>query len=161
MILRWYLFFWGFILIIATSASGQNLEVNNVRFVDHGETVIIQYNLDGKPRKKHVVSLSLSYDYGKTFPYIIKKASGDIGRGVRSGEGKEIVWRVHQDFPDGLVGDGFVFAVEAEVQKWNKTPLYVVGAGVLGGVLIFTAKKVISESDPTTGTIKVIIPNDF
>jgi hypothetical protein len=156
-----YLSFLGFTLTMAAAAFGQNLKVENVRFDDQGETIVIRYDLSGPAKRKYVVSLSLSYDYGKSFSYIPQKIAGDIGRSIRPGKGKEIIWRVNQDFPDGLIGDGFVFCVEAEVQKWNKTPLYAIGAGILGGALLFTVKKVISEPEPTTGSVTVIVPSDF
>jgi hypothetical protein len=148
-------------LMMVTGAAAQKLQIQNVHFVDQVDTISIRYDLIGKAKQKHFVSISVSYDYGKTFSFFPQAVRGDVGRSVRTGVGKEIIWQVKKDFPDGLVGDGFVFAVESEIQKWDKRPLYALGAGLLGGIVYLATKKLVIEPESTTGKIQIIVPSDF
>lgn len=140
----------------------QDLEVKNVQFEDRGETILIKYDFNGNPEKKYHVSLLLSYDYGKSFKIVPRSLSGDVRKNVNPGICKEIVWHLKRDYPDGLIGDGFVFAVDVELQKGkSKIPYYAVGACVLGGAVYFVKKSLEKEPEPTTGTIIITLPDSF
>jgi len=143
-------------------ALSQDFVVKNVQFKDSGETILIRYDFNGNTEKKYHVSLLLSYDYGKSFKIIPRSLSGDVGRNVNPGIGKEIIWNLKRDYPDGLIGDGFVFAVDVKFQKEkSKIPYYAVGACVLGGAFYFIKKSLEKEPEPTTGTIIITLPDSF
>jgi hypothetical protein len=136
----------------------QDTRVENVRFQEIGETVVIQYDLRGKSDKKYNVSVLLSDDGGRTFRIKPRSVDGDVGKNIPAGTGKKINWYYKKDFPNGLSGGEFVFAVDAELQKGKKTWVYVLGAGAVGGaVYYFTGKK--KESDK--GSIVVDIPGEY
>jgi hypothetical protein len=119
----------GCFLFAHSILNAQNTHVANVRFEDRGKTISIQYDLIGKPGKKFKISLSLSDDYGKTFAVRPRTVTGDAGKNVESGTGKEIVWYFKEDFPGGLSGSGFLFAMDAELQKSGKKWPYILGGG--------------------------------
>ena len=152
---------WVYIIVflMVTAVRAQELEVRNVRFEDKGETVTVMYDLQGNPEKKYEVSVALSHDQGKSFSIYPRHLSGDVGRNVRPGKNKEIVWKLEDDYPFGLVGDAFVFAVTAETQKsrMSRLPYYVLGAGLVGGIVYYTTRK--SPRENTTMTIR--IPTEF
>jgi len=150
-----------FSMIPCYGLKAQELRVANVRFEQIGETIIVLYDLDGRIGKKYNISLSLSDNFGKTFNIEPKTVSGDVGKNIEPGIGKKITWYMKTDFPEGLNGEGFVFAVDAELQKGGKKWPYIVGAGVVGGVVYFIAggKK---KSEPSkTGSIVIDVPGDF
>jgi hypothetical protein len=147
------------VLLTVTAVKAQDLEVRNVRFEDKGETVTVMYDLQGNPKKKYEVSVALSHDQGKSFTIHPQHLSGDVGRNVKPGENKEIVWKLEDDYPFGLVGDAFVFAVTAQTQKSriSRLPYYILGAGLAGGIVYYATRK--SPRENTTMNIR--IPADF
>ena len=147
--------FW---MVPASVLQAQVVKVRNVRFEEKGEEILVRYDLDGRPGKKYEISLLLSADYGQSFKIRPEKVKGDVGRGVKPGVGKEIVWYLRKDFPYGLIGDGFVFAVDAELQRASKLPYYLLGGGVVGGVVYFVARSV-KASEPSTMVVRV--PGEF
>lgn len=120
---------WRFVIISVMMPflilQAQVLRVRNVRFTEQEDVVIVKYDLDGEVGQKYKVSLLLSSDAGKSFKIRPQEVRGDVGRGVKPGTGKTIVWHVREDFPYGLIGDGFVFAVDAELQKDIRLPYYL------------------------------------
>jgi len=152
------------LLISNTFLKAQELKVRNVRFEEIGEIVRVKYDLDGMTDKKYRISLSLSDDFGKTFKMKPRTVYGDVGKNIQPGLSKQITWYILRDFPEGLSGDGFVFAVDAELQKGgNKLPFYLLGAGVAGGVVYFVVRSSgeKSEPEPTTGSIVISVPTEF
>lgn len=136
----------------------QQLQVKNVRFESAGEIVKIHYDLFGEPGKRYKISLKLSENNGYTYNIRPKMISGDVGKNISVGKNKEVEWHMHKDFPSGLTGDEFVFAVDAELQKGRKWPYYLLGTGVVASAafLYLTQPK---EENPTTGSIIIDIPN--
>jgi hypothetical protein len=138
------------------------LSVRNVRFTDLGDTVRVQYDLQANPEKKYTISLLLSYDGGETFPIIPRILSGDAGGNIRAGQKKTIFWHISKDFPEGLIGDEFVFAVEAKLEKpKSKLPYILFTAGVTGGTVALLRYFTRKGPDPTTGTIVIKIPDSL
>ncbi len=86
--------------------------VTNVRFSQKGDIIHIYYDLNATGGKFNV-KLDLSTDGGKTFTIVPKSVSGDIGKGVKPGENKHIVWYASRDYKT-LTGTNFVFRVTAE-----------------------------------------------
>lgn len=138
----------------------QELGVRNVRFEDRGETIVIRYELSGRAGKKYTVSVQLSDDGGRTFRIRLRSVFGDVGPNVSPGARKEIVWDLYDDFPAGLSGDDFVFAVDVVLQKdKSKMPYYLLGAGAVGGLAYFLLKGR-GNGDPK-GSIVISVPSDF
>ena len=152
------------ILFYSGILAAQDLIVKNVKFEQRGESIIVQYDLIGDRNKKYKISLSLSDDYGKTYRILPKTVLGDIGNNVRSGRNKQITWYLKRDIPEGLQGEDFVFAVDAELQKGgSKLPYILLGAGVVGGIVYFVTKSNGKDqtTEPTTGSISIAITGDI
>ncbi len=116
---RWSLLFSGLLLGIlflgpVAVVQAQDVQVRNVQAYQQGNNVVIEYDLNGDQRVTYDVDLRLSRDGGNTFDYAPSATSGAVGSGVSPGTGKEIVWAVLQDFPDGLEGENYQFKVLAE-----------------------------------------------
>ena len=137
--------------------NAQELKVKNVKFEDKGETVVVNYDIEGEPERKYKITLTLAYDTGQTLPINAKCLKGDVGKNIKPGTGKEIVWELKEDYPFGLIGDGFVFGVTAESQKFSfgKMPLYIAGTGLVGGIIYFATKSIKPQEEENTITITI------
>jgi formylglycine-generating enzyme required for sulfatase activity len=90
--------------------------VSSVELSQVGKTMVIEYLLQAEAPQE--ILLYFSTDGGKTFSEPLQKVSGDVGKGVSSGQ-KRIVWNVLEEVPE-LVGDNIVFMVEiAEGLIWE------------------------------------------
>ena len=98
-----------FILMPGISSAWE--KVKNVRFEQVGDDVHIYYDLRGDA-DKYKVTVRGSSDGGFTYKLPMKSVSGDIGKKVRPGSGKKIIWKALKDAGE-LEGDEFVFEVEA------------------------------------------------
>ena len=160
-------FHFGFVLCLFFYSSflqAQELAVKNVRFEDQGETLVVRYDLDGLVGKNYEVTLLLSDDGGDTFSIRPMTIYGDVGKNVKPGTDKSITWHLKQDYPQGLSGERFAFAVDAELQKGGgKWSYYVLGSGVVGGVVYFLTKgkEETTPTGSTTGSIVVDVPKNF
>ena len=160
-------FYIGFVvlllLVFQSESWGQALNIKNVRFEEKDEAVVVKYDLDGVVGEKYKVTLSLSDNFGESFKIRPKNTQGDVGKNVKPGAGKEIIWNLYKDFPNGLSGEGFVFAVDAELQGGkSKLPYYLAGAGVVGGVIILAVSIGGKEKpNPTTGSIRISVSNNY
>ncbi|HDQ44448.1 MAG TPA: hypothetical protein ENN17_02965 [bacterium] len=115
----------------------QNPSVRNVTFEQAGDDIVVRYILAGESGRKYNVKLSLSDDFGMSFPIVPLSVEGDVGRDVRPGAGKQIVWRLRRDYPNGLEGDAFVFAVDADFQKEvNSSVIGLLFLIIWGGISI-------------------------
>jgi hypothetical protein len=63
------------------------------------EHVLVTYDVEDADGDLMTVSIKVSDDGGKTFGFTapIDQLSGDVGEGVSSGKGKEIVWTIAVD----------------------------------------------------------------
>ena len=133
-------------------------KVRDVEFEQEGQKVIIYYSLEGEISSKYKIRISLSDDYGKSFKYTPRTVSGDIGKNIKPGTSKKIEWQLLIDFPSGIEGEGFVFAVEAElIQKRSKLPFIIGGGAVAVGTIVYFAFK----NGGDKGTISVSVPEDI
>lgn len=98
-----------FILMPAISSAWE--EVENVRVEQVEDDVHIYYDLRGDA-DKYKVTVRGSSDGGGNYRLPMKTVSGDIGKEVRPGSGKTIIWKALKDAGE-LEGDEFVFEVEA------------------------------------------------
>lgn len=148
------------IIIVSTSIKAQELKVKNVQFEDKGETVVVKYDIEGEPDRKYKITLSLAYETGKSLPINVKYLKGDVGKNIKPGTGKEIIWELKKDYTFGLIGDGFIFGVTAESQKFSfgRMPLYIAGTSLVGGIIYFATKSVKQENE---NTITITIPAEY
>jgi formylglycine-generating enzyme required for sulfatase activity len=90
--------------------------VSSVEFAQEGKNIVIEYLLEAEAPQE--ILLYFSTDGGETFSKPIEKVSGDVGKGIISGQ-KRIVWNVLDEVHE-LVGDNIVFMVEiAESLIWE------------------------------------------
>lgn len=126
-------------VIFARYAAAQETIVSNVTFSDRGDTIVVNYDLDGDAGKRYNIRLSLSDNGGKSFRIMPTRLSGDIGKGVEAGKQKTVVWDMFRDFPYGIIGDNFVFRIDAVYKERSpKFWYYAAGAGTVIGVYLYT-----------------------
>ena len=87
-----------------------NVEVKQTD-IDH---VLIRYDVAEPDGDRVTISLRVSGDGGKTFNVPATKLAGDVGPGISSGTGKEIVWTIDDDIPLHKLGENYVIAVVAD-----------------------------------------------
>ncbi|MBN1894363.1 hypothetical protein JW906_07695 [bacterium] len=134
------LFAAGLLVCFAVGIRAQDTQVTEVRFEQDGGKIVIRYDLSGKPGKKYTVFVELSNDEGKTFRIKPHSVLGNVGKNVLPGTGKSIVWDMQRDYPQGLEGEGFVFAVSARLQKSGKKWPYLLGLTLAGGFGYFVLR---------------------
>lgn len=74
----------------------------------------IKFNLAGKPDSKYDINL---YVFRKSNPedlFPLKGLKGDIGKGVKVGFNKLIIWQVEKDFPTNINSGDFIFYMELD-----------------------------------------------
>jgi TolB-like protein len=133
-----------------------SMSVSNVHFEEKSGTISIIYDLSGQYDKKYLISILLSDNNGRSFSIKPKKLSGDIGKNIKPGRNKKIIWYMKEDFPLGLMGSSFVFEVDAKLQKGGiKRPL-IIGVGVAAVALI-----VYIIFKPDKGSIVIDVPGNY
>ena len=93
------------LLLISLAASAQNQppEVTNVTFeqrTDGSFKVDIYYDLYDADGDEMTVSMEVSNDEGQTYDFAATLLTGDVGEGITSGTGKQIVWDFGSEHPD-------------------------------------------------------------
>ncbi|HEY6193283.1 MAG TPA: hypothetical protein VI215_13250 [Bacteroidota bacterium] len=115
------------------------LRATNVRFVPAGDRILIHYDLSAPADAEVEVSVSLRKESDSSFSYSPKNLSGDFGPGRYSGVNRTIEWGFAKEFPAGLAGNDYYFAVsvrEVASGGFGMSPLIGAGAAVLGvGIL--------------------------
>jgi len=128
----------GLIFLSLTSVlHSQDLAVKNTKFKQQKDgKVLVTYDLLDNPSQKHTINLSLFLPKSKkTVVLAPQNLAGDFGKGIRIGNDKKITWDLLKDFPKGLHGEGFVFEVDAYVQRGgSKLPWIVGGLAVTSGM---------------------------
>jgi len=137
----------------------QQTQVTNVSFKQSQDLIIVRYDLIGQYNKKFKVDLYLSDNFGTTFSIRPRSVSGDVGKDIHPGRGKEIVWEFIRDYPY-LEGEGLVFAVDAEQQKKSSALWIILGGGVIGGG-VYLLTQTLGADEPTKGSIKITISGDI
>lgn len=100
--------------VVYAKAGHSKSVVTDVGFTITGLRVVIHYNLIGKPDAKYNVSLLLLKRSDPAFRYSPRELTGDIGLGEYAGTGRQIVWNMKNEFPQGLQGNDFYFVVNAK-----------------------------------------------
>ena len=78
--------------VIYLKAQNTNPVVSNVAFSISGTTVTVTYNVSDAEQSTVTISMYVSSDGGGTWDYYYGSASGAIGAGVSTGNGKTITW---------------------------------------------------------------------
>ena len=80
------------------------------------EHVLISYEVEDADGDLMTVSVKVSDDGGKTFSFTVprEQLSGEVGEGVTSGRGKEIVWTIAANEFLHVYGENFVIRVLAD-----------------------------------------------
>ena len=80
------------------------------------EHVLVTYDVEDADGDLMTVSIKVSDDGGKTFGFTapMEQLSGDVGEGISSGKGKEIVWTIAVDDFLHVYGENFVIRVLAD-----------------------------------------------
>lgn len=96
-----------------TTASTQDYSVQNVRFDSSPGHVTVSYDLIGPVNATYDVRLILKRSDDKSFEYIPKKISGDVGTGKFAGKHDRIYWNMDSELPGEMQGDNYYFVVDA------------------------------------------------
>jgi hypothetical protein len=142
------------LLIIFFPYTSFSQKIENIQIKQDGGKVVITYDLIGENLKVYEVAVEMSKDGGVTFYSVPKSLTGEVGKGVKEGKGKKIVWDVLRDVTE-LYGDNFVFkliAAEKALDESQRVPsggiptwIWIGGsAAVLGGAaaVLLSGKKV-------------------
>ncbi len=99
-------------------------EIKNVRFYQDSNKIIITYDLISKDiRGLFDVTAYYTIDNGKTF-IPLRSTTGDIGKDIKKGENKKIIWNVLDDI-DGIISE-IQFKIVAEPKKIVTEPQKIV-----------------------------------
>ena len=110
----------------------------------------MSYDLIGQSDRKHTIWIEVSDNFGRTFRLRPRVLSGDVGKGILPGRRRQIRWEYLDEHPEGLEGEGFVFAVNAKLEKGSSAYWVILGAGIVGVVIWIIW--------PKTGDIELTIP---
>jgi hypothetical protein len=125
-------------------AAAGDRHIQNVQSVREGETYLIRYDLTSGPgAERHEINIVLRRRGDESFMYRPVNLSGDFGRGIAGGEGREIRWAYRDEFPDGLQESDFYFEVLVDSGDTSpderpfllRTPVLIGAGAVVGGVL--------------------------
>jgi hypothetical protein len=144
------------LLPVAAFAEDEKIAVLNVRYEVVGELVYVYYDLKGPLDRPQKVSVTLFRESTPLFVYRPVNLTGDIGGLVFPGEKRRVVWDFTKEFPEGLIGSDYYFAVEASLiePESSSTWLWIAGgAAVVGGVvaLIILGGNESTPPPPVTG----------
>ena len=92
------------ILSVCLSIAGQALaaEVINLKSMNVGGQLVFDYDLVGGLREKEACIEASMILNDKKYSSNEMSLSGDFGRSVKLGTARQIVWKSHDDFPQGL-----------------------------------------------------------
>ena len=101
------------------------------RMMNNDSTLVIDYDLNAKSKKKHSVSVVLSNNGGETYTIRPAALDGDIGSGVLGGQRKRFYWNFYEDFPAGLSDPRL--QLQFDVHRRRNTPWLLAGGAALAG----------------------------
>jgi hypothetical protein len=107
-------------LLLANNILTFSQTVENVRFTQEGEKIIIYYDLKDKAGAKYLYAISVFYSLDNGSTYIpLKSVLGDIGKNISPGNNKKLTWNVLADVNE-LSGE-VKFKVNASPEKKVRT----------------------------------------
>ena len=127
--------------------------VRNVGFQVQGQKIHVSYDLAGKG--VYTVHLRLLENGGRALTAWPRSVSGDVGKEVRSGTGKRIVWDALKDVAS-LEGNDYVFEVRAVRPGGTSKWVWIGGAGIAAGG---AAGAVLLQGGEKKGTIVIDVPD--
>ncbi|MBM3277852.1 MAG: formylglycine-generating enzyme family protein [Candidatus Handelsmanbacteria bacterium] len=97
----------GFWLWTAAAAASYGPVVTNVLAKQRPGTKLVDITCDVQYAGSGpmVISVQVSADRGRTWQVPVRSLSGDVGRGIRAGTGKHIVWDAGADLPHAFGAD--------------------------------------------------------
>ena len=123
----------------------KNYNIKNIKVNFNNELLEINYDISSLPSTYFNISLNI-YE-GKDLLVSKRKKTeniyGDIGRGILSGYGKTISWKVLEDNIE-LVGDNLIFEVSADVIKQRSSTNFLLPGRY--NYLVSHKKKYLSKS---------------
>jgi hypothetical protein len=103
-------------LVVGTATA--QVQVKNVGSEWKDQELVVTYDLRGESDEEYDVALLISTGQGQNFNYRPEAVRGAVGDEIPAGRGKQIVWNVRQEFPEGLKED-LRFQVVVEEQGRN------------------------------------------
>jgi formylglycine-generating enzyme required for sulfatase activity len=85
-----------FLLFFTLTAGAQS--ITNVQARQAGKVAVISYDLNGPATESYQISLYMSKDNGNTWLGPLKTVRGNVGSGIKPGNGKKITWEVLADY---------------------------------------------------------------
>jgi formylglycine-generating enzyme required for sulfatase activity len=85
-----------FLLFFTLTAGAQS--ITNVQARQAGKVAVISYDLNGPATESYQISLYMSKDNGNTWLGPLKTVRGDVGLGIKPGNGKKITWEALADY---------------------------------------------------------------
>jgi hypothetical protein len=104
--------------------------VENVKYNVVNGRVMINYDLEGNADETYKVFLTLRRTGNSNIIYTPISVSGDIGEGHFAGSGRQIIWDMSKDFPEGLSGEDYYFVINATETSSSISSLVWIGIGV-------------------------------
>lgn len=96
------------LILLAHAVNGTAQKTSNVVASQEGKTIVITYDLD----ENAAITITATANNGRT-PLQINALSGDIGKSVKAGKQKRIVWNVLDDYGDRFMYNDVVFTIKA------------------------------------------------
>ncbi len=115
------------IVVVANFALAADPVVTNVSMMqrtDNSGLVDVYYDVFDVDADTMAVALSISEDGGLSWYFPCPSVDGDVGQGVVSGNGKNIIWNLGQDSPgnSGVELEARVIASDAGVEHTTHSP---------------------------------------
>lgn len=129
--------------------------VQNVNFRVQGQKVHISYDLIGQGT--YTVKLVLLRHWDRSFSKIPWTLSGDVGKEIRPGKGRSIVWDALKDV-GSLEGNDYVFEVRAARPGKSNKWVWIGGVAVAGGA-VAGAVLLGKDGEEKKGTIVIDLPD--
>ena len=134
------------LIIVLTRINVYCQSVENVRFEQQGDQIMIYYDLISDNTKGYcTINAYYTLDFGKTF-ISLKTVTGDAGRNITSGKHKKIVWNVLDDVYE-LTGE-IKFKVTATAKRKH----------TLGDYDLFISLRNLNDYLPLGGRIGLLGP---
>jgi hypothetical protein len=119
-----------------------DMPVQNVRWMQKGDVIIINYDLVGAPEAEYDVSIVVRQKNDTTFALVPSSILGDVGVRQRAGINKGIRWQYRLDLPQRPSAASYYFEIKARMlSKPGNSLYYVIGGSALAaaGLLVLLA----------------------
>lgn len=151
--MKYLCYFLSFVLIaesipLSLLFAEEEVAVKNIWHAVAGDKIVIHYDLLGIADQEYNIKLVLKRQKDPRFVFEPKILSGDIGKGKFSGAGRQVVWDILREYPQGFDGDDFYFFVTVEAVSSSNLLYYLLAGAALGaGGYIFLKPKVTTNGE--------------